>query len=230
MERGHACRLRWRRSRRSTSMAPALPLQPGGHVSPRQCASVRRAPIRSAGVSGVRRRHRRATACWEAVRRTSCARSAALGGRALAAGDRLPLGAATHRLRRLRAIDRAAPFASAGGARLRVIPGPQDESFPSEAFDRLQRDAVHRHAAIGSDGVPSEWRTDSAHRRWRDDLRRDVHRRAAGAAVGRADPADGRSADDRRVSADRHRDHRRSAPGRAARSRRLDRVPGLLPA
>ena len=55
-------------------------------------------------------------------------------GRALRAGDRLPLGAA-----------RAGPAASRddsslvrGGARLRVLPGPQEGSFPPHALELLQ--------------------------------------------------------------------------------------------
>jgi KipI family sensor histidine kinase inhibitor len=57
-------------------------------------------------------------------------------GRALVAGDRVPLGAAAS-ARRARRID-LPPIAS-GGARLRVLPGPQDDFFPGEAFDRMRR-------------------------------------------------------------------------------------------
>ncbi|HLG58505.1 MAG TPA: 5-oxoprolinase subunit PxpB [Vicinamibacterales bacterium] len=59
-----------------------------------------------------------------------------LGGRALAAGDRLPLGPATTG-GPSRVID-LPHVRSAGGARLRVLPGPQDDGFPAEAFARLQ--------------------------------------------------------------------------------------------
>jgi KipI family sensor histidine kinase inhibitor len=58
-----------------------------------------------------------------------------LGGRALAAGDRLPLGPATAG-GPSRAID-LPQVRSAGGARLRVLPGPQDDGFTAEAFARL---------------------------------------------------------------------------------------------
>jgi antagonist of KipI len=57
-------------------------------------------------------------------------------GRALVAGDRLPLGSTTS-ARRTKRID-LPPIAS-GGARLRVLPGPQDDFFPAEAFDRMRR-------------------------------------------------------------------------------------------
>jgi biotin-dependent carboxylase-like uncharacterized protein len=59
------------------------------------------------------------------------------GGRAIVAGDRLPLG------------DEGPPSPSrfvnvpsrgvAGGARLRVLPGPQHDHFPGDALDVLQR-------------------------------------------------------------------------------------------
>jgi antagonist of KipI len=63
-----------------------------------------------------------------------------LGGRSLKAGDRLPLGEApavdvpASRIEHLRA--RSMPT---GGARLRVLPGPQAESFDQTALDHLQR-------------------------------------------------------------------------------------------
>jgi antagonist of KipI len=62
------------------------------------------------------------------------------GGRSLKAGDRLPLGEApavdvpASRIEHLRA--RSMPT---GGARLRVLPGPQAESFDQTALDHLQR-------------------------------------------------------------------------------------------
>ena len=58
-------------------------------------------------------------------------------GRALAAGDRVPLGAPTQPGRVRRAID-ALPMPT-GGARLRVLPGPHQDFFPDRAFDQLQR-------------------------------------------------------------------------------------------
>ena len=58
-------------------------------------------------------------------------------GRALAAGDRLPLGLPTRPDRVRRAIA-AAPMPSAG-ARLRVLPGPHQQFFSDLAFDHLQR-------------------------------------------------------------------------------------------
>jgi KipI family sensor histidine kinase inhibitor len=60
-----------------------------------------------------------------------------VAGRAIAAGDRLPLGvegAASP----WRVVNVPSPRIS-GGARLRVIPGPQLDHFPSDAIDILQK-------------------------------------------------------------------------------------------
>jgi antagonist of KipI len=57
-------------------------------------------------------------------------------GRALKAGDRLPLGQSTHPGHRTRGFS---PLRVEGGARLRVMRGPQDEYFDESAFDVLQR-------------------------------------------------------------------------------------------
>jgi len=59
-----------------------------------------------------------------------------LDGRALAAGDRLPLGPASDR-RASRSLD--TPAIPNGGARLRILPGPQDEFFAEPAFTLLER-------------------------------------------------------------------------------------------
>jgi antagonist of KipI len=58
-------------------------------------------------------------------------------GRALVAGDRLPLGAPRRPNRARRAID-ASPMPK-GGARVRVLPGPHQDFFPDHALDHLQR-------------------------------------------------------------------------------------------
>ena len=55
-------------------------------------------------------------------------------GRALRAGDRLPLGAASGAPCRATPRGRAPRLLPPGGARLRVLPGPQDACFTSEAF------------------------------------------------------------------------------------------------
>jgi biotin-dependent carboxylase-like uncharacterized protein len=58
-----------------------------------------------------------------------------LDGRAVRAGDRLPLGLPASGF----VGRRVAPAALVlGGARLRVLPGPQDDCFPPAAFDALQ--------------------------------------------------------------------------------------------
>jgi KipI family sensor histidine kinase inhibitor len=60
-----------------------------------------------------------------------------LSGRAIAAGDRLPLGADTA-VSPWRVVSVPSPRVD-GGARLRVIPGPQLDHFPEDALDILQR-------------------------------------------------------------------------------------------
>lgn len=60
-----------------------------------------------------------------------------VAGRALRAGDRLALGAATAPSHAVRSLD--VPAAPDGGARLRVLPGPQDDFFHPHAIDILQR-------------------------------------------------------------------------------------------
>jgi KipI family sensor histidine kinase inhibitor len=68
---------------------------------------------------------------------------AALGGlegRALRAGDRLPLGSPTHRV--AKAIETRSN-AGVGGARLRVLPGPQDDFFSDSAFGALEQGRFH---------------------------------------------------------------------------------------
>jgi biotin-dependent carboxylase-like uncharacterized protein len=57
-------------------------------------------------------------------------------GRAAVAGDRLPLGAprSSSTPRTLN----VPPSVSDGGARVRVLPGPQDDWFPGDAIEKLQ--------------------------------------------------------------------------------------------
>jgi KipI family sensor histidine kinase inhibitor len=58
-------------------------------------------------------------------------------GRAIAAGDSLPLGD-EKAVSPWRMIDVSSP-SMPGGAKIRVLPGPQHEDFPSDALDVLQR-------------------------------------------------------------------------------------------
>lgn len=60
-------------------------------------------------------------------------------GRTLLQGDRLGLGVEGTPNRRRKAIPEATAYGRGGGARLRVLPGPQTEYFPDEAIDLLQR-------------------------------------------------------------------------------------------
>ena len=59
-------------------------------------------------------------------------------GRTVLAGERLPLGPERSAPRR-RAVPDATAYMRSGGARVRVIPGPQREFFPSDALDVLER-------------------------------------------------------------------------------------------
>jgi biotin-dependent carboxylase-like uncharacterized protein len=64
------------------------------------------------------------------------------GGRALKAGDRIPLGvvrAATRAAPASRQVGSGSVPARGGGARLRVLPGPQVDHFAEDALDALQR-------------------------------------------------------------------------------------------
>ena len=60
-------------------------------------------------------------------------------GRTLLQGDRLGLGVEGTPNRRRRPIPDATAYGRGGGARLRVLPGPQTDYFPDEAMDLLQR-------------------------------------------------------------------------------------------
>ncbi len=64
-----------------------------------------------------------------------------LDGRPLAAGDRVPVGARRPPARRA-AVDLSTTSAH-GGVRVRVLPGPQDDFFPAEAFECLVRSRFH---------------------------------------------------------------------------------------
>jgi antagonist of KipI len=60
-------------------------------------------------------------------------------GRSLLQGDRMALGPERRAVSRRRAFPDAAAYLGGGGARLRVIPGPQQEFFPPDALDVLER-------------------------------------------------------------------------------------------
>ena len=59
-------------------------------------------------------------------------------GRALMQGDRLPLGAPGSAVSRRRPTPDATAYVRGGGARVRVIPGPQGEFFSADALDILE--------------------------------------------------------------------------------------------
>ncbi len=61
------------------------------------------------------------------------------GGRALQPGDRLGLGAARTMAPRRRPVPETRVQTQGGGARLRVIPGPQRDFFPDAALEVLER-------------------------------------------------------------------------------------------
>jgi antagonist of KipI len=62
-----------------------------------------------------------------------------IDGRALVAGDRLPLGETRGTVIRGPKGSAPASRSAAGGARLRVMRGPQDDYFDESAFEMLQR-------------------------------------------------------------------------------------------
>jgi len=128
-----------------------------------------------------------------------------LDGRALIAGDRLPLG---DRPARPAAAARLIPAVTAlpqGAARIRVLAGPQVDYFAADALETLQSApyTVGHHFRCYATG------------------------RAPGARVGTADSVDGRSADRGRVPEacdghfGRHQSRRSARPWRYALVRRL---------
>ena len=144
------------------------------------------------------------------------------GGRALRAGDVLPVGtAASARVRRRSGLPLDLPD---GGARLRVVPAAHRDRFTR----RCVGPAARARFIVSPQSNRMGYRLDGpalAHvARRRHPVGGDADRRDPGARVGPADSADGGTADDRRLCDDRERDHRRSADCRAARARRLDRV------
>jgi len=60
-------------------------------------------------------------------------------GRALMQGDRLALGGPGPAAGRRRPTPEATEYVRGGGARVRVMPGPQSEYFPPDALDALER-------------------------------------------------------------------------------------------
>jgi biotin-dependent carboxylase-like uncharacterized protein len=60
-------------------------------------------------------------------------------GRALMQGDRLALGGPGPAPGRRRPTPEATAYVRGGGARVRVMPGPQSEYFPADALDALER-------------------------------------------------------------------------------------------
>ena len=77
---------------------------------------------------------------FSAVRSTHLlSRMGGTHGRTLLQGDRLGLGVEGTPNRRRKPIPDATAYGRGGGARLRVLPGPQTDYFPDEAMDLLQR-------------------------------------------------------------------------------------------
>ena len=99
-------------------------------------------------------------------------------------------------------------------------PRPATRQLSARGARDASAHALHGHVSVRSNGLPFDRWHHSARRGPRDDFGCHVRRCAASAALRRSDPADVRSTDDRRLSTDRHRDHRpifrlpaSSAPG-----------------
>ncbi len=164
------------------------------------------------------------------------ARLGGLDGRALKAGDELrvggPAGTASPRHAPVHPSAHRGAGASlvpalpmpAGGARLRVIRGPQAKMFTAAAYDAL----FASRYTITSNSNRMGYRLEGAalaHAGARGHpLRCDADWLHPGAGGGAADSAHGRPSDDRGLSEDCDRDQCRSAARRPARAGRLDRV------
>ena len=151
-------------------------------------------------------------------------------GRALVAGDRLPLGdpARVRGGRRCAAAGADGRAARSARAAFACCRARSVEYFAADALERAAVGAVHDRPAIRIAWDSGSRVRGSTHARGADIISDATPLGvAAGARVGAADPADGRSADDRRLSEDRDGDHRRHRGRRAARPRRHDCVRGL---
>ena len=74
------------------------------------------------------------------------------GGRALVAGDIVPIG----RPPTVPAQPAGQPLRlPEGGARLRAIPGPHEACFAAEALERCSSAPLHRDHAVESHGIPA---------------------------------------------------------------------------
>ena len=202
-----------------------------GRPTPMQRAVHRRGRIAAA----LRRARRAARArTWRSPAGSPCRRvlgsrathlvsgMGGVGGRALRAGDRLPLGDPRARAGGRRSRRRPPTVAAAGSTRARsgVLPGPQLRSASRRragcaAVGAVRRSASNRIAWDSGSRVRG-----CAHARGADIISDATPLGvAAGARLRAADPADGRSPDDRRLSEDRDGHHRRHRRRRAARRR-----------
>ena len=144
------------------------------------------------------------------------------GGRALLAGDRLPVGQ-----------ERTSTVQSRGRIRWRcraVEPASASSSVPTSrashaaAFETLFSNRFIVTPSSNRMGYRLEGPAADACVRRGHPVGRHTDRLASGARIGTTDPADGRSTDDRRLPEDRDRHHRGSSRRRPARARRLDGV------
>ena len=153
-------------------------------------------------------------------------RMGGLSGRALIAGDRIPI--ATGASPRPHRKSAGLTLPSKGRALLRVLPGPQDHWFAPDALKTMTSVSFRispRSNRMGYrlEGPPLPRVKDG------ELISEPVgHRRDPGAGRGRADSADGRSADRRWLSEDRPRDFGGPAAGRPTCARGLHRVRDLF--
>ncbi len=124
------------------------------------------------------------------------------GGRALRAGDLLPVAPVTTLITPAAAEPAVVPLPlPAGGTRLRVVAGPQEHLFTREALRHAFRLAIRHYPSVQPDGLPARGAATRACGSGRHPVGCDAARADPGARVRPAHPVDGRSTDDRAVIA-----------------------------
>ena len=133
----------------------------------RRCAALRRAPLRGACIRRLRRRYHVPPVLGSRATHTYCGLGG-LDGRAIAAGDRLPLGD-ERSVGPWRVIRTAARNVTGGGRRARDSRSAA-RLLSAGGVRAATAHALHRHVAVRSHGIPATGGHYSASRGPRDDL------------------------------------------------------------